>query len=82
MNLTFFNILEWATYLGVLVAAIIVSWKKGEQEGSRFMLQYLREEEFLDATGYNQFMMHVREEEKKQKNGEKVDKEEDISGQD
>ncbi len=82
MNLTFFNILEWATYLGVLVAAIIVSWKKGEQEGSRFMLQYLREEEFLDATGYNQFMMHVREEEKKQKNGEEVDKEKDISGQD
>ena len=82
MNLTFFNILEWATYLGVLVTAIIVSWKKGEQEGSRFMLQYLREEKFLDATGYNQFMMHVREEEKKQKNGEKVDKEEDISGQD
>ena len=78
MNLTFFNILEWATYLGVLVAAIIVSWKKGEQEGSRFMLQYLREEEFLDATGYNQFMMHVREEEKKQKNGEEVDKEKDI----
>ena len=82
MNLTFFNILEWATYLGVLVAAIIVSWKKGEQEGSRFMLQYLREEKFLDATGYNQFMMHVREEEKKQKNGEEVDKEKDISGQD
>ena len=81
MNLTFFNVLEWITYLGVLVAAIIVSWKKGEAEGSRFMLQYLREEEFLDSTGYNQFMMHVRAEERKQKNGEEVD-EEDISGQD
>ena len=82
MNLTFFNILEWGLYLIVLVAAIIVSWKKGEQEGSRYMLHYLREEKFLDSTGYNQFMMHVREEEKKQKNGEEIDKEEDISDQD
>ena len=81
MNLTFLNILEWVTYIGVLVAAIIVSWKKGEQEGSRYMLQYLREEKFLDSTGYNQFMMHVRTEERKQKNGEEVD-EEDISSQD
>ena len=82
MNLTFLNVLEWITCLGVLVAAIIVSWKRGEQEGSRYMLQYLREEKFLDSTGYNQFMMHVREEEKKQKNGEEIDKEEDISDQD
>jgi len=82
MNLTFLNVLEWITYLGVLVAAIIVSWKRGEQEGSRYMLHYLREEKFLDSTGYNQFMMHVREEEKKQKNGEEIDKEEDISDQD
>ncbi len=82
MNLTFFNILELGLYLIVLVAAIIVSWKKGEQEGSRFMLQYLREEKFLDDTGYNKFMMHIREEEKKQKNGEEIDKEEDISDQD
>ena len=81
MNLTFLNILEWVTYIGVLVAAIIVSWKKGEQEGSRYMLQYLREEKFLDSTGYNQFMMHVRTEERKQKNGEEGD-EEDISSQD
>ena len=82
MNLTLFNILEWISILIVLVAAIIVSWKKGEQEGSRYMLHYLREEKFLDSTGYNQFMMHVREEEKKQKNGEEIDKEEDISDQD
>ena len=82
MNLTFFNILELGLYLIVLVAAIIVSWKRGEQEGSRFMLQYLREEKFLDDTGYNKFMMHIREEEKKQKNGEEIDKEEDISDQD
>jgi len=65
MNLTLFNTLEWGSYLIVLVSAIYVSWKKGEQEGSRFMLHYLREEKFLDDTGYNKFMMHIREEEKK-----------------
>ena len=65
MNLTLLNILEWGSYLTVLVAAIYVSWKKGEQEGSRFMLEYLREEKFLDDTGYNKFMMHVKEEERK-----------------
>jgi hypothetical protein len=68
MNLTLLNALEWGSYLIVLVSAICVSWKKGEKEGSRFMLQYLREEKFLDDTGYNQFMLHIREEEKK--NGE------------
>ena len=65
MNLTLLNALEWGSYLIVLVSAIYVSWKGGEKEGSRFMLQYLREEKFLDATGYNKFMMHIREEEKK-----------------
>ena len=75
MNLTLLNILEWGSYLIVLVSAIYVSWKKGEQEGSRFMLEYLREEKFLDDTGYNQFMIHIREEERKNKNDEE---EEDI----
>ena len=65
MNLTLLNIFEWSSYLTVLVVAIYVSWKKGEQEGSRFMLHYLREEKFLDDTGYNKFMMHVKEEERK-----------------
>ena len=65
MNLTLLNILEWGSYLTVLVVAIHVSWKKGEHEGSRFMLHYLREEKFLDDTGYNKFMMHIREEERK-----------------
>ena len=68
MNLTLLNILEWSSYLTVLVAAIYVSWKKGEHEGSRFMLQYLREEKFLDDIGYNKFMMHVKEENKKKEN--------------
>ena len=65
MELTLLNILEWGSYLTVLVVAIHVSWKKGEQEGSKFMLHYLREEKFLDDTGYNKFMMHIREEERK-----------------
>ena len=68
MNLTLLNILEWGSYLTVLVVAIHDSWKKGEHEGSRFMLQYLREEKFLDDTGYNKFMMHVKEENKKKEN--------------
>ena len=72
MNLTLLNILEWGSYLTVLVVAIYVSWKKGEQEGSRFMLHYLREEKFLDDTGYNKFMMHVREEGRKKKKNEDI----------
>lgn len=72
MNLTLLNILEWSSYLTVLVVAIYVSWKKGEQEGSRFMLYYLREEKFLDDTGYNKFMMHVREEGRKKKKNEDI----------
>ena len=77
MNLTLFNVLEWGSYLIVLVAAIYVSWKKGEQEGSRFMLEYLREEKFLDDTAYIKFMMHIREEERKMKNDEE-ENDEDI----
>ena len=69
MNLTLLNALEWGSYLIVLVSAIYVSWKGGEREGSRFMLQYLREEKFLDDTGYNKFMMHIREE---KRNGENL----------
>ena len=72
MNLTLLNILEWSSYLTVLVVAIYVSWKKGEQEGSRFMLHYLIEEKFLDDTGNNKFMMHIREEGRKKKKNEDI----------
>ena len=64
MNLTLFNVLEWGSYLIVLVAAIYVSWKKGEKEGSVFMLEYLRENKFMNDTDYAKFMRHVRTEKK------------------
>ena len=48
--LTFQNI----TYIIVLVIAVTISWKRGEREGSTYM--------FLDDTGYNTFMAHVRAE--------------------
>ena len=70
MELTTYKVLQGLTYITLLIIATYVSWKKGEHEGSRFMLQYLREEKFLDDTGYNQFMMHIREEERKKKNDE------------
>ena len=78
MTLTTFKVLEWTTHIAVIVAAVYFSWKGGEKEGSKYMLQYLRERKFLDDTGYNQFMMHVRSEERKENNGE----EKDISNQD
>ena len=56
--LTFQNI----TYIIVLVIAVTISWKRGEREGSTYMLKYLRDRKFLDDTGYNTFMAHVRAE--------------------
>ena len=65
MELTTYKVLTGLVYITLIGIASYVSWKKGEQEGSRFMLEYLREEKFLDDTGYNKFMMHVKEEERK-----------------
>ena len=89
MKIDLFQALEWVSILIVLVAAIYVSWKKGEKEGSVFMLEYLRENEFMSDTEYANFMRHVRSEktqtrleispeELKKKN----DKEKDISSND
>mgnify|MGYP001360504551 CR=1 FL=1 len=57
--------LEYISYITVLVIAITVSWKRGEKEGSTYMLKYLRDHKFMDDTGYHRFMNHVREEKKK-----------------
>jgi len=90
MKIELFQALEWGAYLIVLVSAIFVSWKKGEKEGSVFMLEYLRENKFMNDTDYANFMRHVRSEktstnaaglspnELKKKN----EKEEDISSKD
>ena len=57
--------LEYISYITVLVIAITVSWKRGEKEGSTYMLKYLRDRKFMDDSGYHRFMNHIREEEKK-----------------
>ena len=57
--------LEYISYITVLVIAITISWKRGEKNGSTYMLKYLRTHKFMDDTGYHRFMNHVREEKKK-----------------
>jgi len=56
--------LEYISYITVLVIAITLSWKRGEKEGSTYMLKYLRDHKFMDDSGYHRFMTHVREEKK------------------
>jgi hypothetical protein len=47
MTITTFNVLTGLAYLTLVVVASWVSWKKGEKEGSVFMLKYLRELKFM-----------------------------------
>ena len=62
MELTTYKVLTGLAYITLLIIATYVSWKKGEKEGSVFMLQYLRENKFMNDTDYASFMRHVREE--------------------
>ena len=62
MTVNTFNVLVGLSYTALLIIATYVSWKKGEKEGSVFMLQYLRENKFMNDTDYGNFMRHVREE--------------------
>ena len=64
MELTTYKVLQGLTYITLLVIATYVSWKKGEKEGSVFMLQYLRENKFMGDTDYAKFMQHIRTEKK------------------
>ena len=64
MELTTYKVLQGLTYITLLVIATYVSWKKGEKEGSVFMLQYLRENKFMGDTEYNKFMQHIRTDKK------------------
>ena len=71
------SLIEGAAYILLILVATRHSWKKGEAEGSRYMLEYLRENKYknsngikvsyLDDTGFNRFMQHVREEDEKKK---------------
>lgn len=62
MSILTIKTLEYVSYFVILVLAMWTSWKKGEKEGSTFMLKYLRDNKFLDDTGYHRFMAHVRAE--------------------
>ena len=87
MTITTFNVLTGIAYITLVVVASWVSWKKGEKEGSVFMLEYLRENKFMNDTDYAKFMRHVRTEKSSVKAQEislrelkkKNDKEEDNS---
>ena len=64
MELTTYKVLTGLAYITLIVIATYVSWKKGEKVGSVFMLQYLRENKFMNDTDYNKFMQHIRTEKK------------------
>jgi len=62
MELTTYKVLTGLAYITLIIIATYVSWKKGEKVGSTFMLQYLRENKFMNDTDYANFMRHVRDE--------------------
>ena len=71
------SLIEGAAYILLILVAIRHSWKKGEAEGSTYMLKYLRDNKYknsngievpyFDDTGFNRFMQHVREEQNEKK---------------
>ena len=87
MELTIYNVLQGLSYITLVVIASFVSWKRGEKEGSVFMLEYLRENKFMNDTDYANFMRHVRSEksdkiEVSPKDLKKKNEEKDISSDD
>ena len=67
MELTTYKVLTGLAYITLIGIATFVSWKKGEKEGSVFMLQYLRENKFMGDTDYAKFMRHIRTDKKMSK---------------
>lgn len=69
------SLIQGLCYILLILVAVRHSWKKGEAEGSTYMLSYLRDNKYknsdgievpyFDDTGYNNFMRHVRKEDKK-----------------
>tara|TARA_B100000795_G_C22421211_1_gene294570 strand:- start:13 stop:243 length:231 start_codon:yes stop_codon:yes gene_type:complete len=67
-----FIILQGIIYIGIIIGAVYFSYRDGEKNGSQYMLQYLREETYIDPKGndvpffndigYNRFMAHMRKE--------------------
>ena len=64
MNDTAVSLIQGLCYILLIIVAVRHSWKKGEKEGSIFMLQYLRDNKFMGDTDYAKFMRHVRTEKK------------------
>ena len=86
MSETTYSVLTGLAYLTLIVIATWSSFRKGEKEGSVFMLHYLRANKFFNDTDYNKFMRHVRIEKKIEQIDEvspkelkKNEKEKDIS---
>ncbi len=64
MELTTYKVLTGLAYITLIVLATWSSFRKGEKEGSVFMLQYLRENKFMGDSDYAKFMQHIRTEKK------------------
>ena len=57
-NINLFNI----SYILLIAITAGLSFKRGEKSGSKYMLKYLRDHDFLKDSGYIEFMHHVRKE--------------------
>ena len=70
MSETLISLIQGLCYILLIGVAIHYSWRKGEKEGSTYMLDYLRKNKYKDSngidvscfddTGYGEFMKHVR----------------------
>ena len=64
------SLIQGLCYILLILVAIRHSWRKGEKEGSTYLLKYLRENKYknsnglkvpyFDDTGFSEFMKHVR----------------------
>ena len=64
------SLIQGLCYILLMLVAVRHSWRKGEGEGSRYMLKYLRQHKYknsngmevpyFDDTGFGEFMKHVR----------------------
>ena len=90
MELTTYKVLTGLAYITLIFIATYSSWKRGEKEGSVFMLQYLRTNKFMGDSDYAKFMKHIRtekhiatiEEVSPEELKKKNEKEKDISDKD
>ena len=64
------SLIQGLCYILLIAVAIRYSWRKGEKEGSTYLLKYLRKNKYknsdgfevpyFDDTGFSEFMKHVR----------------------